>query len=112
MHCETCRVISLLLGKKIFMPLLGHRYPILKYATVAPLVENLNLVIGGGLHARGWTKNDIDVNGQKEDVPEFASRLQQKGIPNPVHYCGPLQGHSHLYCAYNGIKLAFTGKGY
>lgn len=112
MHCQTCKIISLLLGKKLFMPLLGHKYPLLRVENVVPLVEGLDLLIGGGLCSRGWTYNDIDINGSKKDVETFVGRLREKGIPNPVHYCGPRSAHSHIYCAYNGIKLALTGKGY
>jgi len=112
MDCDTCKLISLLLGKKIFMPLLGHRYPRLTLAEVEPHLAGLDLVVGGGLRSRGWTYNDVDVNGDKADAKILDERLKRSGIVHPVHYRGSLTEHSHLYCAFNGIKLALTGKGY
>jgi len=112
MQCKTCKVIPDLLGKKFLMPLLGHRYPIITLEAVRAHVNGLDLEIGGGLESRGWTSNDVDVNGSKADIEIFDGRLKEAGIVNPIHYCGPLAGHSHALCAFNGIKLALTGKGY
>ncbi|MDO8514837.1 MAG: hypothetical protein Q7S50_04830 [bacterium] len=112
MQCKTCKVISRFSGKKFLMPLLGHRYSIITLEAVRVHVSDLDLEIGGGLETRGWTSNDIDVNGTRADVSVFAKRLKQNGIEHPVHYCGPHTGHSHVLCALNGIKLALTGRGY
>ena len=38
--------------------------------------------------------------------------LKKQGIKNPIHYCGNKEKHSHLKCAYYGVKLALTKKGY
>ena len=112
MDCNICKKISILCGKRLFMPLLGHRYPLLALATVEPHTEGLDLSIGGGLRTRGWTYNDVDVNGSRTDAAQLDKRLKKNGIPHPIHYCGPRIGHSHLRCALYGIKLALTGKGY
>jgi len=56
--------------------------------------------------------HDIDVMGTHRDVIAFVKRLKQKGITNPVHYCGPRLHHSHLKCLWNGVKLLFRFRGY
>lgn len=111
--CKVCKLIGLLLGKKFIMPLLGHHYPLCYYAQVKRDLKGLNLQVVGGLVTRGWTTNDVDVIGDRADAPTLNSRLHQDGIPEPVHYCGRIgEKHSHLKCAYFGIKMALTGKGY
>ena len=105
-------MISILCGKKIFMPLLGHRYPRITLPGIQQYTEGLDVVIVGGLQNRGWTCNDIDVLGSKQDAKIFDERLKKNGVMHPVHYCGPLTNHSHVVCAFNGIKLALTGRGY
>lgn len=111
-ECRTCALIPLLLGKSIMMPLLGHHYAKLMYAELAPHLFGLDLVVVGGLKNRGWTLNDIDVRGTKFDVVVLAQRLQNADIRNPIHYCGTYDFHSHISCAYYGVKLALTGRGY
>ena len=76
-------------------------------------VEGLRLRVVGGLVSRGYTTNDIDVVGEREDIPALVSRLHADGIQEPIHYCGSEhEKHSHLRCAFYGIKMALTGKGY
>ena len=94
------------------MPLLGHNYPKVSFEEVSAHVGDLHLEIVGGLAQRGWSVHDVDVIGQKADVPEFVSQLRARGVVHPVHYCGDGVHHSHLRCALYGIKLAFTGRGY
>ena len=94
------------------MPLLGHEYQKLSFEKVKRHLKGLDIEVVGGLKGRGWTTHDIDVVGKREDIPIFAERLKADAIPHPVHYCRKQPYHSHLHCAWNGIKLAFTGKGY
>lgn len=94
------------------MPLLGHHYPRLTLSKPQRCLTRLDLKIVGGLKKRGWTKNDIDVVGDKEDVRALAERLRRAGIKNPVHYCGQRRSHSHFQCIYYGLKLALVHKGY
>jgi len=111
--CRICRVISLGLGKKFIMPLLGHHYPLCRLSDVKKNFRGLDLRVVGGLVNRGWTKNDIDVIGNRADIPALSSRLERDGIREPIHYCGGTHEKlSHLRCAFYGIKMALTGKGY
>lgn len=110
--CKVCAVLPHLLGKKLFLPLLGHNYKKITREEVTPFLDGLDLKIVGGLEKRGYTKNDIDLIGEKKDVQILAERLLKVGVVNPLHYCGGEGRHSHLECALNGIKLAFSGKGY
>ncbi len=111
--CKTCRFISHALGKKFMMPLLAHHYPLCRFGDVKKELRGLDLRIVGGLATRGWTKNDVDVVGERADIPTFESRLRKDGIPEPIHFCGSDdEPHSHLRCALYGIKMALTGKGY
>lgn len=111
-ECETCKTISRLLGKRYLMPLLGHEYRKLSLAEIVPQTNDLHLEIVGGLAERGWTKHDIDVVGERSNIETFSRRMRAGGIPHPIHYCGDGIHHSHLRCAFNGIKLALTGRGY
>ncbi len=111
-ECRTCKLISLLLGKKLILPLLGKHYPMCRLGEVQKDMKGLNLRIVGGLVNRGWTTNDVDVIGERSDVPKLASRLAADHILEPVHFCGDGIHHSHLQCAYYGIKMTLTGKGY
>ena len=111
--CKTCKVISHLLGKKYMMPLLGHHYALCHFADVKKDLRGLDLDVVGGLAERGWTTNDVDVIGNRRDIPTLSSRLRTDGIREPVHYCGSKEGrHSHLLCAFHGVKMALTGRGY
>ena len=94
------------------MPLLGHHYPLCRLAEVRKDMAGLHLRIVGGLARRGWTTNDVDVVGDRIDIPTLSSRLRADNIPEPIHYCGDGIHHSHLKCAYYGVKMALTGKGY
>lgn len=94
------------------MPLFGHRYSKLQLADIKRHLIGLDLEVVGGLRRRGWTINDIDVIGDKKDILTLVERLKKNGIQNPVHYCGKPFRHSHIFCAYYGIKLVLTGKGY
>lgn len=94
------------------MPLLGHRYSKITFEEVKDALEGLDLEIVGGLKKRGFTTNDLDVVGNILDVPTFSARLKRMGIRNPIHWCGTRANHSHLQCAYYGVKLALTGRGY
>ncbi len=111
-ECVACKTISRLLGKSYMMPLLGHHYPVCRLADVQQEVQGLKIQIVGGLIQRGWTTNDIDVVGERKDIPKFSERLRTDGISQPVHYCGDGIHHSHLKCAYHGVKMALAGKGY
>lgn len=110
--CKICSAIPKILGKKYLMPLLGHSYPRIERESLLPLLTTHNLVLVGGLATRGFTQNDIDVLGEHDDVVAFAEKIRELGIKNPVHHCGTHTHHSHLSCAINGIKLAFTGRGF
>ena len=112
LDCRVCEIIPKLFGKKILMPLLGHRYKILLLNEVKKYVKNLDVKIVGGLIKRGWTMHDIDIRGNKKDIAVLAHRLKENNIPNPVHYCGEIDSHSHIECVYYGIKMALTGRGY
>jgi hypothetical protein len=100
------------MGKKLFMPLLGHKYPKITFQEIQPHLAGLDLDVVGGLKKRGWTLNDVDVIGTKSDIQIFSIRLESTGIRNPIHYCGTRLNHSHIRCAYYGAKLALTGKGF
>jgi len=93
------------------MPLLGHNYPNITLNQITPHLINLDLKIVGGLKRRGYTKNDIDIIGEKKDIKILAQRLAEVNIRNPLHHCGEKHKHSHFKCTLNGIKLAFSGKG-
>src|SRR5690348_9203195 len=109
-ECKICKIISLALGKKFMMPLLGHHYPMCRLADIKKDFHDLDLHVVGGLANRGYTTNDIDVIGDRADIPALVSRLEKDGIQEPIHYCGSEHGkHSHLRCAYFGIKMALTG---
>jgi hypothetical protein len=110
--CRICRNISVAMGKKFMMPLLGHRYKKISLTDVQPHFNDLDLEIVGGLKKRGWTSNDIDVVGTQADIYTLSLRLASENINNPIHYCGERHKHSHVKCAYYGVKLAFTGRGY
>ena len=110
--CKVCQFISVALGKKFMMQLLGHRYPKIFLTDIEKFFDDLDIVVVGGLKNRGWTTNDIDVAGAREDAVLLAQKLQKNGISNPIHYCGEIENHSHILCAYYGIKLALTGRGY
>lgn len=111
-ECRTCKTISLLLGKKLILPLIGKHYPLCRLGDVQKDLRGLGLQVVGGLVNRGWTTNDVDVVGNRADVPELASRLAHDHIAEPVHFCGDGVRHSHLKCAYYGVKMVLTGKGY
>ena len=110
--CRTCKIISTMLGKKFMMPLLGHHYPLCRLAQVRKDTRGLDLQVVGGLAERGWTTNDVDVVGNRAYVPKLDARLRADHIKAPIHYCGDGLKHSHLKCAYFGVKMALTGKGY
>jgi hypothetical protein len=112
-ECKQCKMLATLLGKRFVMPLLGHHYPLCRIRDVNKAVTGLHLQVVGGLTARGWTTNDIDVIGDRGDIGLLAQRLKAQGIVEPIHFCGSdKEPHSHLRCAFYGIKLALTGKGY
>src|SRR4051812_47825341 len=110
--CRVCKAISMMLGKKFMMPLLGHHYALCRIADVRKDMRGLDLQLVGGLPRRGWTTNDVDVVGNRADAPTLEARLRHDHIAEPVHYCGDGVRHSHLKCAYFGVKMALTGKGY
>ncbi|MCE9541067.1 hypothetical protein K8R03_00730 [Candidatus Kaiserbacteria bacterium] len=110
--CRICKNISIAMGKKFMMPLLGHKYQKITLEEIRPHLSGLNLDIVGGLSKRGWTLNDVDVVGTKSDIQNLSIRLETRGIRNPIHYCGARLNHSHIQCAYYGVKLALTGRGY
>ncbi len=101
-----------MLGKKIFLPLFGRRYPRLSLDSAFQFIGDLDLDIVGGLVKNDSTTNDIDIVGNKDHVEIFANRVKKGGVSNPVHYCGPKTNHSHLSTILNGIKLAVTGQGF
>ena len=111
-ECRTCKTISKFFGKKYMMPLLGHHYPLCRLADVQKDMKGLDLELVGGLPKRGWTTNDVDVVGNRSDAPELEQRLRADNIQEPLHWCGDGIHHSHVRCAYFGIKMALTGKGY
>ena len=94
------------------MPLLGHHYALCRLADVKKDMQGLDLRLVGSLPRRGWTRNDVDVVGNRADAAVLDARLRDDKILEPVHYCGDGIHHSHLRCAYFGIKMALTGKGY
>ncbi len=101
------------MGKKLLLPLIGRHYAVCRYADVKKNMHGLDLQVVGGLVNRGSTTNDVDVIGSRADIPILAHRLQSDGIEEPIHYCGGKdEKHSHLKCAYYGIKMVLTGKGY
>lgn len=110
--CRTCKIISALLGKNLFMGLFVHGRSRITFRQVEPCLSGLKLRIVGGLSERGWTDNDIDVIGDRTHVSTFSARLRAVGILNPIHWCGTYEVHSCVSCAYFGIKLVLTGKGY
>lgn len=79
---------------------------------IEPHLAGLELRIVGGLSERGWTENDIDVLGERTHAATLSARLRLCGILNPVHWCGTYEAHSCVSCAYFGVKLVLTGKGY
>jgi len=111
-NCGPCKVISIMLGKKFMMPFLGHRYSKLLLQDAEKHLGDLDLSIVGGLAKRGWTMNDVDVIGKRAHVALLSERLHASGISNPIHWCGSRDKHSHIQCAYFGVKLAITGKGH
>lgn len=110
--CKVCGAIPKYLGKRFFEPLFGREYDRLQADTVSPLLDGLDLVLVGGLVTRGYTYHDIDVLGAHGDCACLHERLRTNGVRNPVHYCGSYTKHSHIQCAWNGVKLVLTGKGY
>ena len=111
-QCSTCRILPRLLGKNFFLPLFGREYPKLFYTDIKECFEGLDVSVIGGLKTRGWTSHDIDITGDRESIPVLVERLRHRHIPNPIHFCERKPNHSHLRCAWNGIKLTLTGKGY
>ena len=111
-ECNICKIPPILLGKRFMMPLLGHKYSKIFYKDIEKYLVDLDIEIVGSLVQKGWTKNDVDVVGNKNDTKIFAERLKKENIKIPVHYCGGHNDHSHIKCVYYGIKMAFTGKGY
>ena len=111
-ECRVCKIISVMLGKHIFLPILCSHNKKIYFKNIIEFTKNIDIKIVGGLKIRGYTNHDIDVIGKKSDIQEFQKRISENGIKNPIHYCGEADRHSHLKCAYYGIKLALTGKGY
>ena len=69
-------------------------------------MRDLNLEIVGGLNYRGWTVHDIDVIGDKKDIPALVERLEKARIKNPVHLCdSKFHKHSHFLCLIDGLKV-------
>ena len=110
--CKVCKIVPVLLGKAIFLPLLKRTGGYIQCVDIEPLLQDLSLELVGGLVTRGYTTHDIDIIGDKRDIPVFVDRLRQASIPNPIHYCGKKERHSHWQCVYYGLKLAVTGRGY
>lgn len=111
-ECKTCRFMSRAMGGRIVMPIVCRKSNKIFLEDVKKHTGGIRIRIVGGLSDRGYTHHDIDVVGDKKDVPRFVERLRSDSISNPVHYCGGFKTHSHLECILNGLKLVFTGKGY
>ena len=109
---KTCKLC--LFGSKVFghglTYLLGKKYDKVLIGQVDPCLVNLNLVVVGGLKNWGYTEHDIDVVGNKKDIPLLIQRLTKNKIDNLVHYRGLLgDKHSHLTALVNGFLVTFFG---
>ncbi len=111
-ECRVCRFMSRAMGGRIVMPIVCRKSDKIFLEDIKKHVRGIDIRIVGGLSDRGYTHHDIDVVGNKEHLPLFAERLRTNSVRNPIHYCGGFNTHSHLECAFYGLKLVFTGKGY